>query len=100
MQPQIQEFLFVGYSEYSKWYKLIHSSTNKYFIEISVQFQEEPLVVVEVGDSSSPLDPLLVSEETNEFVDFDMSNNDDLISYPNIPIIPKCHQGPFTQLGN
>ena len=73
MQPQSQEFLFVGYSEDSKGYNLIKFSTNKSFIEISVQFQEEPLVAVEVGESSSPPDPLIVSGETNEFDDSDMS---------------------------
>ena len=64
-------------------------STNKYFVEISVPFQEEPLVAVEVGESSSPPDPLIVSGETNEFADYDMSDNDDLISDPNIPTRPK-----------
>ena len=59
-------------------------TTNKSFIKISVQFQEEPLVVVEVGESSSPPDPLIVSGETNEFSDSDMSDNDDFISYPKI----------------
>ena len=72
LQPQSQECLFVGYSKYSKGYKLVNLSTNKDFIEISVQFQEEPLVVVEVGESSSPLDPLIVSGETNEFDDSDV----------------------------
>ena len=51
LQPQSQEFLFVGYSKYSKGYKLINLTTNKYFIEISVQFEEEPLAAVEVGES-------------------------------------------------
>ena len=31
-------------------------------------------------ESSSPPEPLNVSEETNEFVDFDISDNDDLIA--------------------
>ena len=74
LQPQSQECLFVGYSKYSKGYKMINLSTEKYFIERSVQFQEEPLVAVEVGDSSSPPDPLIVSGETNEFSDSDMSD--------------------------
>ena len=85
LQPQSQECLFVGYSEDSKGYKLINLSTKKSFIERSVQFQEEPLVAVEVGESSSPPDPLIVSEETNEFADSDMSDNDDLIIDTNIP---------------
>ena len=32
---------------------------------------------------------MIVSEETNEFVDSDISNNDDLIAYPDIPTRPK-----------
>ena len=89
LQPQIQKCLFFGYSEYSKGYKPIKLSTNKSFIERSVQFQEEPLAVVEVGESSSPPEPLNVSEETNEFDDSDMFDNDDLIAYPNSPTRPK-----------
>ena len=83
LQPQSQECLFVGYSEDSKGYKLIKLSSNKFFIERSVQFEEEPLAAVEVGESSSPAQPLIVSEETNEFVDYDMSDNDYLIADPN-----------------
>ena len=64
-------------------------STNKAFIERSVQFEEEPLAAVEVGESSSPPQPLIVSEETNEFTDSNMSDNYYLISYPNIPAVPK-----------
>ena len=63
----------------------MNSSTKKSFIERSVQFQEDPLVAVEVGESSSPPDPLIVSGETNEFADSDMSDNDDLIVDTNIP---------------
>ena len=68
---------------------MINLITNKAFIERSFQFQEEPLVAVEVGESSSPLYPLTVSGETNEFSDSDMYNNDDLIAGTNIPTIPK-----------
>ena len=64
-------------------------SINKAFIEISVQFQEEPLTVVEVGESSSPPEPLIVSEETNDFYDSDMSDNNELISYPDSHTRPK-----------
>ena len=60
---------------------MINLITNKSFTERSVQFQEEPLATVEVGESYSPPEPLNVSEETNEFVDSDMYDNDDLISY-------------------
>ena len=85
LQPQRQECLFVGYYEYSKGYNLINFRTNKSFIKRSFQFEEEPLAVVEFGESSPSPQPLIVSEETNEFVDSYMSDNDDLISYPNIP---------------
>ena len=64
-------------------------STNKSFIERSVQFEEEPLAAVEVGESSSSPEPLIVSRDTNEFYDYDMSDNDDLIAYPNSPTRPK-----------
>ena len=64
-------------------------STNKSFIEISVQFQKKPLVAVEVGESSWPPNPLIVSGETNEFADSDMSDNDDLIAYIDSPTRPK-----------
>ena len=60
-------------------------STNKDFIERSVQFEEESLAAVEVGESSSSPEPLIVSEETNEFADSNISNNDDLITDPNSP---------------
>ena len=63
--------------------------TNKSFIERSVQFQEEPLVAVEVGESSSPPDPLNVSGETNKFADSDMPDNDDFIVDIGSPTIPK-----------
>ena len=62
---------------------------NKDFIERSVHFQEDPLAAVEVGESSSPPEPLNVSGETNEFVDSDMSDNDNLIAYPNSATRPK-----------
>ena len=64
-------------------------STNKSFIERSVQFQEEPLAAIEVGESSSPPEPLIVSEETNEFADSNMYGNDDFIVDPDSPTRPK-----------
>ena len=56
---------------------------------MSVQFEEEPLATIEVGESSSSPQPLIVSEETNEFDDSDMYDNDDLIIGPNSPTRPK-----------
>ena len=89
LQPQSQECLFVGYSEYSKGYKLINLSTNKAFIERCVQFQEEPLAAVEVGEASSPPKPLKVSEEFVEHADSDLSDGDEFIANPNSPTRPK-----------
>ena len=40
-------------------------------------------------ESSSPPEPLNVSEETNEFADYDMSDNYNLISYLDSPTRPK-----------
>ena len=79
LEPQIQECLFVGYSEYSKGYKMINMRTQKSFIERSVQFEEELMVATKIGESSSPPPPLVVSEGNNEIPDLDMSDNDDLI---------------------
>ena len=89
MKKVRQECLFVGYYEDSKGYSFINLSTKKSFIERSVHFQEEPLVAVEVGESSSPPKPLIVSGETNKFVDSDMPDNDDFIANPSIPTQPK-----------
>ena len=44
---------------------------------------------MEVGESSSPPEPMNVSEELVEVVDSDMSDNYDLISNPNSPTRPK-----------
>ena len=55
---------------------------------------------MEVGETSSPPEPLNVSEEINEFVDSDMSDNNDLIVDPNSPTRPKWQQRPFMQLEN
>ena len=50
---------------------MINLSTNKFFIERCVQFEEEPLVAVEVGEASSPPEPQKVSEEFVEHADSD-----------------------------
>ena len=89
LQPQSQECLFLGYFEYSKGYKLINFSTNKAFIERCLHFQEEPFAVVEIGEASSPPEPLKVSEEFVEYDDSDLSNGYEFIAYPNIPTRPK-----------
>ena len=68
LHPQSQECIFVEYSKDSKGYNLINLSTNKSFIERCVQFQEEPLAALEVGESSSPPEPLNVREEIVELL--------------------------------
>ena len=89
LQPQSQEFLFVGYSKDSKGYKLINLSTNKAFIERCVQFEEEPLAAVEVGEASSPPEPQDVSKEFFEHADSDFYDGDEFIADPNSPTRPK-----------
>ena len=46
----------------SKGYNLINMSTQISFVERSVQFEEEPMLATEIGESSSPTPPLIVSE--------------------------------------
>ena len=47
------------------------------------------MVVAEIGESSSPPPPLVVSYGNNEIYDSYMCDNDDLITYPNISTRPK-----------
>ena len=47
------------------------------------------MVPTKIGESSSSPPPLVVSEGTIELYDSDMSDNDDLIAYPNTPTRPK-----------
>ena len=68
---------------------MINLSTKKSFIERCVQFQEEPLAAVEVGEASSPPEPQEVSKEFVEHADSDMSNSDEFVADPNIPTRPK-----------
>ena len=41
--------------------------TQKSLFERSVQFEEEPMPVAEIGESSAPPLPLIVSEDSNNF---------------------------------
>ena len=40
---------------------MINMSTQRAFIERSVSFEEEPMLATEIGESSSPPPPLVVS---------------------------------------
>ena len=68
---------------------MINMSIEISFIERSVQFEEEPMSITKIGESSSPPPPLIIHEEDDKFSDNDMSDNDVLISDPNIPTRPK-----------
>ena len=74
-------------------------STQKSFIERSVQFEEEPMVVAEIRESSSPPPPLVASEGTNEIYYYDISDNDDLISYPSSPTRTKWEKNTIQAVG-
>ena len=55
LQPQRKECIMVGYGEDTKGYKLFDTSTLNTFVEISVQFEEEPITYFELapGECSS-----------------------------------------------
>ena len=74
-------------------------STQKSFIERIVQFEEEPMVAIEIGESSSPPPPFVVSEGNNEISDSDISDNYYLIIDPNIPTRPKWAENTIQAAG-
>ena len=53
--------------------------TQRYFIERSVQFEEDPMLATKIGESSLPPPPLTVSEEADKFSNSNMYNNEYLI---------------------
>ena len=69
----------VGYYEYEKWYKIFDPSSQKTFIERSVQFEEEIMQEVELveGDCShSPLNDDVRDVSISNFYDYDMKYED------------------------
>ena len=56
LQPKIKECIMVGYGEDTKVYKIFDTSTLRTFVEINVQFKEEPIPNFELapGECSSP----------------------------------------------
>ena len=65
----------VGYAEDAKGYKLFDPSSQKTFIERSVQFQEEPMQEIELvkGDCSHlPLNDDVSDDAFYEFYKYDM----------------------------
>ena len=64
-----------GYDEYAKGYKLFDPSSQKTFIERSVQFKEEPMQEIELvkGDCSHPpLNDDVSDDSLSNFSDSDM----------------------------
>ena len=64
---------------------MINLSTNKSFIERCVQFEEEPLADVEIGEASSPPEPQEVSKEFVEHADSYFSNEMSLLQTQKSP---------------
>ena len=64
---------------------MINLSTIKAFIESCVQFEEEPLAAVEVGEASSPPEPQEVSKEFVEHADSDFSDGDEFMQTQTAP---------------
>ena len=69
------------------------------FIERSVQFEEETMQTIEIGESSSPSPPLTVSEEDDTFYDSYMSHNYDFILGPNKPTSPNLETNTIHAIG-
>ena len=49
LHPQSKECTIVGYGENKKVYKIFETSTLKIFVEINVQFEEEPIPYFELA---------------------------------------------------
>ena len=94
----------VGYGEETKGYNLFNTSTNKNFVEISVQFEEEPIPDFELAprDCSSPQPFEDVSDDTcSIFSDnSDMNVSEDDISVDDSLYRPKWAEKLCKQLGN
>ena len=54
---------------------------------------------VELGESYSPLLDMIVSEVSNKFYDYYMSDNQNLIAYPNTPTRPKWEAKAIQEVG-
>ena len=80
----------LGYDEYAKGYKIIDPSSQKTFIETSVEFEEDPMQEIELvkGECSHPpLNDDVSDDSSSNFYDYDI--NDDYVdmnSYNDSPI--------------
>ena len=93
LQLQRKEFIMAVYSEYAKGYNLFDPSSQKTFIEISVQFEKEPMQEIKLvkGDCSHP--PL--NDDVSDDYSYDFSDSDieddfyHMHTYYDSPIRPK-----------
>ena len=94
----------VGYAEYEKVYKICYPSSQKTFIEISVQLKEEPMQEVELveGDCSHPpLNDDVSDVSISDFSDSDMEYEyDDMHLCHDSLIIPKWVDKTIQEVGN
>ena len=74
LKPKRKESIMVGYAEYANGYKIFDPSYQKFFIERSVQFVEEPMQEIKLvkGECSHP--PLNDDVSDDYFYDFYNSN--------------------------
>ena len=86
----------VVYAEYVKGYNLFHISSQKTFIERSVQFEEDPMQEIELveGECSNP--PLHDDVSNDNYFNFFYSDiyddDDDIHSYHDSPIHPNSDE--------
>ena len=104
LKPQRKESIMVGYDEYAKGYNIFDPSSQKTFIERSVQFEEEPMQEIKLaqGECSNP--PLHddVSDDTSSYI-YDYYIDDDYFdmnSYHDSPIWPKWAEKTIQAVGD
>ena len=94
----------VGYDEYEKGYKIFYPSSQKTFIERSVQFEEEPMREIELAQGECSYPPLHddVSDDTSsDFYDYDIDDDyDDMHSNHDSPIGSKWDEKTIQAVGD
>ena len=93
----------VGYAEYEKGYKILNPSSQKSFIERSVQFEEEPMQQIEIAQgecSNIPLhDDVSDDSYSNFFILIFMIIMMTCIHIMTHPFDPSGMRKPFKYLG-
>ena len=94
----------VGYPKYENGYKLLYPSSQKTFIEMSVQFEEELMQETGLSHGECSHPPLRddVSDESfSNFFDYDIFNDDDdMHSYHDSPIHSKWDEKTIQAAGD